>query len=166
MALKSAKSKKQSLALVVLTPTMAKGQKRKSKVDPSKEKGKKKGESTFVPALKRNVLYFNEDKSQERYNIDFSLRKVSNGGWVDYNFFDPHNFEFSMKLGNLGWKSTTTMRDDVYPDLVAHLYANVTREYNNVSINSYVNGVSFTLDRSVVRKILGIRLGGVIRSQK
>ena len=75
---------------------------------------------------------------------------------MDYNFFDSYNFEFSVKLGNLGWKSMTTMRDDVYPDLMAHFYANATREYGNVK------GVSFTLDRSVLWKILGIGLGGEI----
>ena len=88
----------QSLVLVVSTPAMAKGQKRKSKGDSRKKKGKgkgkgkKKGESTSIPVLQRNVLYFDEDKSQERYNVDFSLWKVSNGRWVDYNFFDSHNF--------------------------------------------------------------------------
>ena len=56
----------------------------------------------------------------------------------------------------------TTMKDDVYPDLVAHFYANATREYNDVQIDSYVKRVSFTLDRSVVRKILGIEVGGEI----
>ena len=79
---------------------------------------------------------------------------------MDYNLLDSHNFEFSMKLCNLGWKSMTMMRDDVYPDLVAHLYANTTRKYNNVSIDRYFKGVSFMLDRFVVRKILGIGLGG------
>ena len=54
------------------------------------------------------------------------------------------------------------MRDDVYPDLVAHFYANATRSYGQVLIDSYVKGVSFTLDRSVLRKILGIGLGGKI----
>ena len=54
------------------------------------------------------------------------------------------------------------MRDDVYPDLVAHFYSNAAREYGNVSIDSYVKGVSFMLDRSVLRKILGIGLGGEI----
>ena len=64
MALKFAKPKKQSLVFVVSTPVMAKGQKKKSKDDPSKEKAKKKkGESTSVPALERNVLYFDKDKS-------------------------------------------------------------------------------------------------------
>ena len=44
------------------------------------DKGKKKkGESSLTPALERNVLYFTEDKTQEMYNVDFSLRKVSNG---------------------------------------------------------------------------------------
>ena len=93
MAQKSAKLKKDSLALVVSTPIEEKGQKRKSKANPRKDKRKKK---------KRKMLYFDKDKSQERYNIDFCLRKVSNGKWVDYNFFDSHNFEFSIKLDNLG----------------------------------------------------------------
>ena len=85
MAPKSTKSKKQSLALVLSTPTMARGQKRKSKDYYSKDKGKnKKGESTSVLALERNVPYFDEDKSQERYNIDFSIHKVTNGRCVDY----------------------------------------------------------------------------------
>ena len=84
------------------------------------------------------------------YNIDFSLRKVTNHRWVDYNFFDSYNFEFSVKLDNLGWKSMATMRDDVYLDLVAHFYFNATRECGNVSIDSYVKGVSFTLDRYVL----------------
>ena len=132
-------------------------------MDSSKDKGKrKKGESTSTLALERNVLYFDEDKSQERYNIDFSLSKVSNGRWVDYNFFDLYNFELSMKLGNLGWKSMTTLRDDVYPDLVAHFYAKASRDYGQVSIDSYVKGVSFTLDRTVIRKFLGIGFGGEI----
>ena len=52
----------------------------------------------------------------------------------------------------------TTLRDNVYPDLVAHFYANATREYGQVSIDSYVKGVSFKLDKSVVKKILGIGL--------
>ena len=108
------------------------------------------------------MLYFDVDKSQERYNIDFYLRKVSDGRWVDYNFFDLHNFELSMKLENLGWKSMTTLRDNVYLDLVVHFYANATRDYGQVSIDSYVKGVSFPLDRSVIRKIFGIGLGGEI----
>ena len=56
----------------------------------------------------------------------------------------------------------TTMRDDVYPDLVAHFYANATRDYGQVSIESYVKKVSFTLDRSKIRRFLGIGLGGEI----
>ena len=106
MAPKITKSKKVSKALVVSTPHALKGQKRKSKVDSSQDNGKmkkrKKGESTSITALEQNELYFNEDKAQERYNSDFSLRKVSNGRWVDYNFCDFHNFELSMKLENLG----------------------------------------------------------------
>ena len=46
----------------------------------------------------------------------------------------------------------TTMRDDVYPDLVDHFYANTTKEYGDVSIDSYVKGVSFTLNKSIFRK--------------
>ena len=53
----------------------------------------------------------------------------------------------------------TTMQDDVVPDLVPHFYANATREYNNVSIDNYVKGVSFTLDKIVIQKFLGIELG-------
>ena len=92
-----------------------------------------------------------EDKDQERYNIDFSLYKVLNGRWVDYSFFDLYNFEFSTKLDNLGWKSMTVIRDEVYPDLVAHFYANATRDYGQDSIDSYVKGVGFILNRSIIR---------------
>ena len=92
MELKIAKSKKVSKALVVLPPIVSKGQKRKSKADSSKDKGKRKksekGVSTPTTSLEQNELYFDEDKSQERYNIDFS-----NGRLVDYNFFDFYNFE-------------------------------------------------------------------------
>ena len=77
MAPKSAKPKTSSLALVVLTPTMGKGLKRISKDDSNKDKGKKKkkkkGESSSALALERNVQYFYENKTQERYNIDFSF---------------------------------------------------------------------------------------------
>ena len=85
---------------------------------------------------------------------------------MDYNFFDSHNFEFTSKLDNLGWKSMTIIRDDVYPDLVAHFYANATREYQSNSIDCYVNGVGFTLDRSVIQKILGLEFGGEIYREK
>ena len=56
----------------------------------------------------------------------------------------------------------TTMRDDIYPDLVAHFYANATRDYGQVSIDSYVKKVSFTLDRSMIQIFLRIGLGGEI----
>ena len=56
----------------------------------------------------------------------------------------------------------TAMRDDVYHDLVAHFYANVTRDYGQVSIDSYVKKVSFTLDRSMIQNFLRIGLGGEI----
>ena len=148
---------------MVSTPTTIISQKRKSKDDPNKDKGKKKkGESSFAPALERNVLYFAEDKAQERYNNEFSLQKVSNGRWIDYNFFDSHHFEFSLKLDNLGWKSMTIMRDDVYPDLVAHFYVNATRNYGQDSTKSYVKGVSTKLDTFVVQNILGAGFGGKI----
>ena len=85
MALKSIKMKKQRLALVVSTPTTAKGQKRKAKDDLSKERRKKKkGESSSTHVLECNTLYFVEDTGQERYNFDFTLRKVVNGRSIDY----------------------------------------------------------------------------------
>ena len=52
----------------------------------------------------------------------------------------------------------TTLRDDMYTDLVVHFYVNAYREYGEISIESYVKEVSFTLDRSVIRKKIGIRL--------
>ena len=45
-----------------------------------------------------------------------------------------------------------TIRDDVYPDLVAHFYANVTSKYKEESIKSYVKGESISLDRSVMSR--------------
>ena len=115
MTPKSSRSKKDSLNLVVSTPTATKGQKRKAQGDSSKRKGKKKkGEASSAPTLERNILCFDEDEGQERYNLDFSLRKILNGRWIDYNFFNSHNFEFSSKLDNLGWTPMTTIRDDVY----------------------------------------------------
>ena len=56
----------------------------------------------------------------------------------------------------------STMRDEVYPDLVAHFYANASREYRDESIKKFVKGESFSLDRSVIWKILGIGYGGEI----
>ena len=44
--------------------------------------------------------------------MSISLFENSLMVWVDYNFFDSYYFEFSAKLGNLGWKSMTTMRDN------------------------------------------------------
>ncbi|GFS38377.1 hypothetical protein Acr_00g0057120 [Actinidia rufa] len=66
----------------------------------------------------------------------------------------------------VGWKSMTVIRDEVYPDLVAHFYANATREYGQDSIDSYVKRVGLTLDRSVIRKILGLGFGGEIYREK
>ena len=54
----------------------------------------------------------------------------------------------------------TTLREDVYPDLVAHFYSNGKKENGDASIISYVKGIFFTLNRTVIRQILGIRLGG------
>ena len=53
----------------------------------------------------------------------------------------------------------TTLRDDVYPDLVIYFYTNAYREYGEVFIKSYVKGVSFTFDRFVIKKIIGLGLG-------
>ena len=56
----------------------------------------------------------------------------------------------------------TTLRDDMYTDLVVHFYVNAYREYGAISIESYVKEVSFTLDRFLNRKILGIGLSGEV----
>ena len=85
-----------------------------------------------------------------------------NGLWIDYNFFDSHNFEYSSKMDNLGWTPMTTIRDDVYPDLVVHFYANANRGHHTEIIESYVKGVGIELDRSVKRKILGMGFSGEI----
>ena len=150
MALKSTKTKNKSnssLVLVVSTLEMEKGQKRKAQGDTDKEKGKKKkGESSLVPALEHDSLYFIEDEAQERCNLDFSLRKMLNGRWIDYRFFDYHNFEYSSKMDNLGWTPMTTLHDDVYPELVRHFYANSTRGDDSDTIISYVKGVKLELD--------------------
>ena len=159
MAPKFAKPNKQPLALVASKPIVGKSQKRKAKVDSDKGKReKKKGDLGSTPALEQNTLYFTENKDQERYNIDFSLRKVLNGRLMNYNFFKSYNFEFSAKFDNLGWKSMIVIRDEVYPDLVAHFYASATREYGHDSIYSYVNGVGLTLERSVIHKNSRVRL--------
>ncbi|GFY97518.1 hypothetical protein Acr_12g0000590 [Actinidia rufa] len=134
MAPKSSKSKKKSLAMVVSTPPIASGQKRKAQDDADKGKEKKKkGESSSTTAQECNILYFDEDASQE-----------------------------SMKMDNLGWKSMTTMREEVYSNLVKHFYANASKKYQDESINTYVKGESISLDRSVIREILGIGYGGEV----
>ena len=53
----------------------------------------------------------------------------------------------------------TTLRDEVYPDLVAYFYANATKRYHCDTIKSYVKGVKIELDRSVIHKILGLGVG-------
>ena len=60
----------------------------------------------------------------------------------------------------------TVIWDEVYLDLVAHFYANVIRDYGQDSIVSYVKGVGFTLDRSVIWKNLGLGFGGEIYKEK
>ena len=55
------------MAMVVSTPTAAKGQKRKAQDKSSNGKDKKtKGES-----IESDPLYFHENRDQERYNLDF-----------------------------------------------------------------------------------------------
>ena len=54
----------------------------------------------------------------------------------------------------------TTIRDDVYPDLVVHFYANESNEYGNDTIDSYVKGVEIRLDRLVIRNNLRVGFGG------
>ena len=63
-------------------------------------------------------------------------------------------------LSILEWIPMTTIRDDIYPDLVAHFYANASKEYGIDTIDSYVKGVEIRLDRSVIRNILGLGFGG------
>ena len=53
----------------------------------------------------------------------------------------------------------TTIRDDIYPNLVTDFYANATRKYQDEAIYSYVKGEPIVLDRSVIREILGIGYG-------
>ena len=152
---RSSRKKKQSWALVVSTPEAPKGQKRKASVDTSKDKGKKqKGESSASGSAsqERDPLYFLEDRDLERYNLDFSIRKVINGRWIDYDFFDAHNFTFSSKMDDLGWMSMTLTRDEVYPELVAYFYANASRGLHSDDIKSYVKGIHITLDRSTIQK--------------
>ena len=122
-------------------------QKKKTQEDLGKKKGKKKkGESSTAKTIERNPLYFAKDEAYERYNLDFSLRKILNGRWIDLNFFDAHNFDYSTKMDNLGWTPMTTLRDDVYTDLVAHFYANAKRGQDGETIKSYVKCVKIELN--------------------
>ena len=150
---RSSRKKKQSWALVVSTPEAPKSQKRKASVDTPKEKGKKqKGESSASgsASLERDPLYFLEDRDLERYNLDFSIRKVINGRWIDYDFFDAHNFTFSSQMDDLGWMHMTLIRDEVYPELVAYFYANASRGLHSDDIKSYIKGVHITLVRLTI----------------
>ncbi|GFY88780.1 hypothetical protein Acr_06g0007200 [Actinidia rufa] len=99
---RSTRKKKQCWDLVVSTPEQFKGQKRKAVKDSGKGK-KKKGESSSNVDQERDPLYFLEDRDLERYNLDFLFRKVINGRWINYDFFDAHNFDFSSKMDTLGW---------------------------------------------------------------
>ncbi|PSS08035.1 Disease resistance protein [Actinidia chinensis var. chinensis] len=103
-----------------------------------KKKKKKREASEWDP------LYFHDDRDQERYNLDFSLRKVLNGRWIDYDFFDSYHFEYSSKMDDLRWTLMTLTRDDVYPDLVAYFYANATRGLHSDTIISYLKGNQWT----------------------
>ena len=96
--------------MVVSTPTAAKGQKRKAQDESSKGKDKKTKRET----IEYDPLYFHEDREQEMYNLDFSNRKVLNGRWINYDFFDSYHFEFSSKMDDLGWTTMILNRDDVY----------------------------------------------------
>ena len=165
---RSTRKRNQSWALVVSTPEASKGQKRKASVDTTKEKSKKqRGETSTAGSapLDRDPMYFLQDRDWERYNIDFSLRKVINGRWIDYDFFDAHNFSFSSQMDDLGWMHMSLIRDDVYPDLVAYFYANATRGLHSDEIKSYVKGKHITLDKSTIRKIVGIKTEGEIGRQ-
>ena len=70
------------------------------------------------------------------------------------------------KRDDLGWTPMTLTQDDVYPDLVAHVYTNATRGLHSDAIKSYVKGVEIELDRSVIRKILGMGFGGEVYGEK
>ena len=162
---RSTRKKSQSWALVVSTPDAPRGQKRKAGVDTPKEKSKKqKGETSAASSapLDRDPMYFLEDRDWERYNLDFSIRKVINGRWIDYDFFDAHNFTFSAQMDDLGWMHMTLIRDDVYPDLVAYFYANASRGLHTDEIKSYVKGTHITLDRLTIRNFLEIKTEGEI----
>ena len=56
----------------------------------------------------------------------------------------------------------TTIRDDEYPNLVVHFYANTTRGHHSETIESYVKEVGIEFDRFVIRKILRMGFGGEI----
>ncbi|GFS41456.1 hypothetical protein Acr_00g0074460 [Actinidia rufa] len=161
---RSIRKKKQCWDLVVSTPEQSKGQKREAVEDLGKGK-KKKGESSSNVNQERDPLYFLEDRDLKRYNLDFSIRKVINGRWIDYDFFDTHNFDFSSKMDTLGWMPLTLTRDDVYLDLVAYFYANAFRGLHSDSIKSYVKGTNISLDRSVIQTLLGIKLGEEVERQ-
>ncbi|GFY99249.1 hypothetical protein Acr_13g0006500 [Actinidia rufa] len=161
---RSTRKKKQYWDLVVSTPEQSKGQKRKAMEDSGKGK-KKKGESSSNVNQERDPLYFLEDRDLERYNLDFSLRKVINSRWIDNDFFDTHNFDFSSKMDTLGWMPLTLTIDDVYPDLVVYFYANASKGIHSDSIKSYVKGTNISLDRSVIQTLLGIKPGEEVERQ-
>ena len=152
MGPKSSRKKKQSLALVVLIPTAVVGKKRKAKDNVGQIREKMKEGESSVPIYDHDPLYFTKDEAYKRYNRDLSLRKFLNGHWIDLNFFDAHNFEYSAKMDDLGWTPMTTLRDNVYPDLVAHFYANAKWGQNSDTIKSYVKWVKLELNQEIIRK--------------
>ncbi|GFS46231.1 hypothetical protein Acr_00g0100930 [Actinidia rufa] len=79
-SMRSSRKIRQSLALVVSTPTMAAGQKRKAQSDTGKEKSNKKmGESSSTHDLERDPLYILEDRDQKRKSQRLGhLSKLSN----------------------------------------------------------------------------------------
>ena len=98
MAPKSDLDRKGKKALNV--PTSTKEQKRKSTEDSSQDKVvSKKGKIDEPSAtLEGHIPCFRDIKGEERYNSIFRFKKIFNGRWIDYEFFDSNKFEFCDKL--------------------------------------------------------------------
>ncbi|XP_057459244.1 uncharacterized protein LOC130749902 [Actinidia eriantha] len=73
--------------------------------------------------------------------------------------FERNTLYFAEDAGQERMEVDDYPSDDVYPNLVAHFYANATKGYHCDMINSYVKGVKIELDQSVIRKILGLGFG-------
>ncbi|GFZ00198.1 hypothetical protein Acr_13g0015970 [Actinidia rufa] len=83
---RSSSKKRQSLALVVSTPTMVAGQKRKAQSDVVKEKSKKKmGESSLTHYMERDPLYILEDRDKERVDLDNEIVRIPKPVSDEYN---------------------------------------------------------------------------------